>query len=915
MLHDWNRMFCIALATTVLFASATYAQPPVRDWAVASPGGIGDADAFFGDLRADTAKRALVVDEAGNSYVTGTILLNEDLGEWDFLTQKFAPDGSLLWSATYNGPGNSEDYAYAIALDAAGDVIVAGSTGNLGFSRDYLVVKYSGEDGSKLWEAGYDGPGRDEYAFAVAVDGNGDVVVTGASWGSGNNIDYATVKYSGEDGAQLWASRYEGPLGTHDTPAAIALDGNGDVLVTGFSSHGDTPPSYVTVKYSGTNGAPLWTAIHEGATSSINALAVDRAGDAIMTGTSYSVSGGHGYITIKYAGEDGAPRWTARYDHHANQPDVAYDVAVDEAGDVVVTGSSYGDGSHYDYATVKYSGGDGAPLWVARYRSPDDTRADIARAVALDVAGDAIVTGQTYDANLGYGFATVKYSGDDGSQQWVARHDGEGSGNDSACAVMAGNDGGIWVAGTQSGPLNHDYGLIHYGANGVEHWATNEGSLPGQTEHLAENRALVVDTAGNSYVTGRVSNHSTADYVTMKFAPNGSLLWRSTYNGPGNGFDAASTLVLDDADGVIVTGSSLGADGSYDYATVKYSATDGGQLWAARYDGPANGYAMAIAMAVDAFGDVAVLGQATGEDGSIDYAIVKYSGANGNELWVASHGGAAKGEDYPTAVVFDSSGDVVATGSTQYTSGAGYAIPAYTTLKYAGANGAMLWLAHYAGPEHGGDYAVDVALDDADNVVVTGYSFGDNSADYLTVKYSGADGAQLWDARYNGPSNGRDNATDVAIDGAGDVVVTGFSPSGQFNDFATVKYSGANGAQLWAVRYASPENRNEAATALVLDEAGDVVVTGMATADSGGIGNIDFTTVKYAGSSGGLLWEHRYDGGASGWDRGQAVALAPDGSLRIAGEAETPQGTRIVVIKLREAATAADDIFADDFEY
>src|SRR6516164_3490843 len=62
------------------------------------------------------------------------------------------------------------------------------------------------------WVAYYDGPAhQDDQAFAIALDALGNVFVTGSSKGVDTGADYATVKYDPATGGQLWAARYDGP--------------------------------------------------------------------------------------------------------------------------------------------------------------------------------------------------------------------------------------------------------------------------------------------------------------------------------------------------------------------------------------------------------------------------------------------------------------------------------------------------------------------------------------------------------------------------------------------------------------------------------------------------------------------------------------------------------------------------------
>src|SRR5437588_240122 len=65
--------------------------------------------------------------------------------------------------------------------------------------------------------------------------------------------------------------------------------------------------------------------------------------------------------------------------------------------------------------------------------------------------------------------------------------------------------------------------------------------------------------------------------------------WVQRYNGPGDGDDVATAMVVDSAGNAFVTGYSLGSGTGYDYATMKYSPT-GARLWLKRYDGPVHSH-------------------------------------------------------------------------------------------------------------------------------------------------------------------------------------------------------------------------------------------------------------------------------------------------------------------------------------
>jgi len=207
------------------------------------------------------------------------------------------------------------------------------------------------------WANRYNGPGNSsDSAYALAVDAQGNVYVTGYSTGDGPGCDYATIKYSA-GGDQLWAKRYNGPGNDNDEARALAVDAEGNVCVTGYSAGVDSSYDYTTIKYS-PSGLLLWAKRYNGpgsGTDSARALAVDAQGNVYVTGQSTGVDSGTDYRTIKYSAS-GDRLWMRRYNGPGNSYDEAQALAVDAEGNVYVAGCSAGDGSSSDdYATIKYS--------------------------------------------------------------------------------------------------------------------------------------------------------------------------------------------------------------------------------------------------------------------------------------------------------------------------------------------------------------------------------------------------------------------------------------------------------------------------------------------------------------------------------------------------------------------------------
>src|SRR5437762_5696368 len=166
------------------------------------------------------------------------------------------------WVVRYDGPAHSADSANAIAIDGLGNVYVTGGGTISGLPPDYVTIKYDSA-GQQQWLASFNGGNNTaEFANAIAVDGSGNVYVTGIGWGFGNDSDYATVKYN-SSGEQQWVARYDGPGHNLDTAMAIAVDGTGNVYVTGRSPGFGTNYDYATIKYNA-SGQEEWVARYNG---------------------------------------------------------------------------------------------------------------------------------------------------------------------------------------------------------------------------------------------------------------------------------------------------------------------------------------------------------------------------------------------------------------------------------------------------------------------------------------------------------------------------------------------------------------------------------------------------------------------------------------------------------------------------
>lgn len=431
-----------------------------------------------------------------------------------------------------------------------------------------------------------------------------------------------------------------------------------------------------------------------------------------------------------------------------------------------------------------------------------------------------------------FGFILISLPGSalagDGAALWTNFI--SGNLGDAPTGIGLDSEGNVIV----TGHIRSSYETIKYSGTGMPLW-TNTFNLVSGKESDAE--AVAIDRGGNVIVTGRALVGSTTDYATIKYSGDGVPLWTNTFNGTGNKSDMATAIVVDNNLNVFVTGTTTASTGGADFATIKYSSA-GVPLWTNIFNGTANTNDNPYAITVDSGGNVIVTGDSTGIESGRDYITIKYSNT-GAPLWTNSFNGAGNSDDRPTGVVTDGSGRVIVTGI-QTGSGTGFD---YATISYSSA-GIPLWTNIFNGAANGNDSpptVMPLAVDSNDDIFVTGYTTSGSGDDFATIKYS-SDGAPVWTNIFNGTGNGTDIPTALALDGGGNVYVTGYStlPGGAAG-YATIKYSN-DGLSIWTNSFGTTSNTISQARAIVVNRSGDAYVTGYT---QHGVSQ-DYTTIKYS---------------------------------------------------------------------
>jgi cysteine-rich repeat protein len=399
-------------------------------------------------------------------------------------------------------------------------------------------------------------------------------------------------------------------------------------------------------------------------------------------------------------------------------------------------------------------------------------------------------------------------------------------------------------------------------------------------------------------------------------ADPGTTLWSHRFGATGD--DIGYDIAVDSAGNVLLTGyfqgtvdfggGPLSSAGSWDVFAVKLDA-QGQHMWSRRFGGTSDDHGRAIA--VDSAGNVLLTGYFWGtvdfgggplSSAGWDTFAVKLD-AQGQHLWSRRLGGT--GVDIGDDIAVDSAGNVLLTGYFQGTadfgggprsSAGGYDIFAVEL----DAQGQHIWSRRLGGTSH--DYGLDIAVDSAGNVLLTGYfegtaDFGGGplpsagGRDIFAVELD-AQGQHLWSRRLGGTSN--DFGYGITVDNAGNVLLTGYF--GGTVDFGGGPLSSAGGGDIFAIELDAQGqhlwSRRFGGTSedygfgIAVDSAGNVLLTGyfVGTVDFGGgplsSAGFDIFAVELD-AQGQHRWSRRL--GGTNTDYGLSIAVDSAGNVLLTG--------------------------------
>jgi len=415
-------------------------------------------------------------------------------------------------------------------------------------------------------------------------------------------------------------------------------------------------------------------------------------------------------------------------------------------------------------------------------------------------------------------------------------------------------------------------------------WAKNAGGTNDDRGY-----GIATDGSGNSIVTGYFRGTATFGTISLTSVSSGGDIFIAKYDASG------SALWAKQAGGMF---------GSY-------------QGYGAATDGSGNSVITGMFSQSVTFGDGEINETTLTSTGSWDIFIAKYD-ASGNLIWAKQAGGST-GSDYGYGIATDGSGNIFITGHFYGTAIFGSGEPNEATListgyldifiaKY-GSSGNLLW-AKSAGGSNSDDYGKSIATDGSGNSIITGWfsgivDFGTinltsaGSEDIFIAKYD-ASGNVLWAKKAGGTSG--DRGYGIAVDGSGNIVITGYFYSSTAT-FGTINLTSLNTGDIFIAKYgplgdalwAKMANgySHESGFGIATDGEGKSVITGyfMSSTITFGAGEPNETNLTRSGSTdvfiakydvlGNLLWAKQ--AGGTDEDYGYGIATDESNNSVIAG--------------------------------
>jgi hypothetical protein len=823
--------------------------------------------------------KSLAVTSLGVVYAAGSLSL-DPTNMQDIYLAKIMPDGVMAWSRLYAGEPMGIDSANAIALDAAGNIYLAGQTKTTASDFSAMVKKIS-PAGFELWSSTVDAIGCN-----MGNNFNGIAVTTSAVYLAGRKCISMTD-------TDLWLAKYPLTAGTmaaeavvaspaFDEAYAIAAGPNSELYLAGrlyaysddawlgkFINHDGgslqmvadstytSPGNGMDVNYGVTYyGGELYTAGYEMRTDLMQSenIRVTKTDTATL-----------------------APVWTKTFDNGGSEQ--ALSVMLDGSG-IFAGARNMGKPGIYTFLPPSFAIG-GRPgaypgtaeiYWTSPY--------DLLAGASYYFQSSLSPAGPWSSA----GAQTVFYTTGPVSSGMYQSYNigGLDSSRDGAGAISSPNYYfNVWATTSPTGSA-----ILHLTGSATSY--ANTPTVQDSAVTYPDSKVWSInnswswrnksarDAAGNLYTVSNTWADGGNMFVLRKYLPGMAVAWTKFFAGRQGENVQAFAVAADKAGNIIVTGTR----GSWDTPTkndimaIKYSAA-GQLLWSRNYDFDLN-YDNGYAVAADDGGNLYLGGSVqAAPPGNASYAYVVKTNAAGVQLTTAAFfgDGSSWGNEI-SDLVYDSTNSVLyVTGNINTASGGSDAFVTKLNASLTALSTAVI-----TGAGNNWDQGGGLAADGLGNVYAAAsvYNGMETGSDIVLTKLDGTAApvmTPVWTETYNDPANSYDTAGNVAMDSMGSVYVTGAESRWDINQGENLfirKFS-AGGDIIWTKSFNGGPSSYERGWDVHVDAAGYVYATGEF---NGGFGVYRYRQLIFSNTNP-LLSVYITSGSAGAYAGGVPVIIMP----------------------------------------
>jgi uncharacterized delta-60 repeat protein len=410
----------------------------------------------------------------------------------------FAQPLQREWVRNYSNIQTNFNQAIAIAVAPDGNVVVAGTSQNIGGDMDYEIIKYK-PNGDEAWKARYGSAnsGNDQLR-GMTIDANGSVIVTGTS---------DTVKFS-PSGAFVWSQ----PLGGRAIVATTNY-----VYVTGFL---DTDIATAQLENNDTDGHELWRRTIDGPAHGIDigqAITLDKNGNVYVAGQEDGGCAGHvcyrRFAAARYTPAGVESLFTNHDDQLPSSSAQANSIIVRPDGSIYVYGS-YSSVAHTAYL-IKFNA-DGSVAWTT-----DPYFGDFGtRVIADSINQEIVATGRRDVSDLNTlidAAIVVTFSETNSSPKHIWSYKNSGGRITEGSDISQDSSGNLYVAGYSDNDASSTAMLCSKLTIAGQQLGLDRYNSPNAGSNFGT--ALAIDTNDNVYVTGYVLNtQGGSEFVTIKYS-------------------------------------------------------------------------------------------------------------------------------------------------------------------------------------------------------------------------------------------------------------------------------------------------------------------------------------------------------------------------------------------------------------